>query len=331
MQVQGNLSFSDVDLAQTYRVVSTAAVLTAPTAFAIFGNETIAKAESTPVDGVLDAVARALAASDSPIQPEQVVEESIIAREGLPLNPECVTRAMAVQADVCSRSLSRTARKAVGGAESMALSVRAEGTASFEGVYSLSSSLQRAGNATAASSIAQEFTEEVGPTFGLQVSWTSKPGTTHMELSYKQQALQFAAGIDFRQLGCNESGVETSQCPADGDTVTTTIGFGPRDDPSMRSESVVKTTIEAVPSCTHSVGQSSLQPGEEIVGKATVALLAFAHDLDGLPIRSTQAYVEFKWDGTVLPFRWSAGTAEFRVDVFPAAVALCSGVCCRVE
>jgi hypothetical protein len=97
--------------------------------------------------------------------------------------------------------------------------------------------------------------------------------------------------------------------------VTTTIGFVSRADPSVRGESVVKTTIEAVPSCSHSVGQSSVQAGEEIVGKAAVALYAFANDLDGLPIRYTQADEEFKWDGTVLLFKWSAGT----VDVFPSA------------
>jgi hypothetical protein len=215
----------------------------------------------------------------------------------------------------------------------MALSVRAEGSAAFEGVYKVNSALHRKDNATAASSIEQEFTSEVGPAFGLQLSWTNESGATHMNLSYKLQALQFAAGIDFRQLGCNESGVETSQCPADGDTVTTTIGFGPRDDPSVRSESVVKTTIEAVPSCTHSVGQSSVHAGEEIVGKATVALYAFANDLDGLPIRYTQADVEFKWDGTVLPIKWSAGTVESGSTSFlpHRAVALRSGVCCRVE
>ena len=329
VQVMGNASLSDVDLTRTYRVVSTAALLTAPSAFAIWGNETVSKAQSTPYEGMLDAVERALA---SGMQPEPVTEESIVASKGPPpLNPACVARATAVQTDVSTRSLSRTARKALGDRASMVLNVRAEGSAAFEGVYKVNSALHRKDNATAASSIEQEFTSEVGPTFGLQLSWTNESGATRIGLSYKQQALQFAAGIDFRQLGCNESGVETSQCPADGDTVTTTIGFASRDDPSVQSESVVKTTIEAVPSCTHSVGQSSLQAGEEIVGKATVPLLAFANDLDRLPIRYTQAYVEFKWDGTVLPFKRSAGTAEFRVDVFPAAVALCSGVCCRVE
>jgi hypothetical protein len=189
----------------------------------------------------------------------------------------------------------------------MVLSVRAEGSAAFEGVYKVNSALHRKDNATAVSSIEEEFTSEVGPTFGLQLRWTNESGATHVALSYKQQALQFATGIDFRQLGCNESGVEISQCPADGDTVTTTIGFASRDDPSVKGESVVKTTIEAVPSCTHSVGQSSLQVGEEIVGRATVALNAFAYDLDALPIRYTQAEVEFKWDGTVLPYKWSPG------------------------
>ena len=317
VQVTGKESLSDVDLTRTYRVVSTAALLTAPSAFAIWGNETVSKAQSTPYEGMLDAVERALA---SGMQPEPVTEESIVTSKGpLPLNPECVARATAVQTDVSTRSLSRTARKALGGRASMALSVRAEGSTAFEGVYKVNSALHRKDNATAASSSEQEFTSEVGPTFGLQLSWTNESGATRMALSYKQQTLQFAAGIDFRQLGCNESGVETSQCPADGDTVTTTIGFASRDDPSVRSESVVKTTIEAVPSCTHSVGQSSVHAGEEIVGKASVALYAFANDLDGLPIRYTQADVEFKWDGTVLPFKWSAGTGRIRVAVFPSA------------
>ena len=56
--MMGNASLSDVDLTRTYRVVSTAALLTAPSAFAIWGNETVSKAQSTPYEGVLDAVER---------------------------------------------------------------------------------------------------------------------------------------------------------------------------------------------------------------------------------------------------------------------------------
>ncbi len=80
-------------------------------------------------------------------------------------------------------------------------------------------------------------------------------------------------------------------------------------------------------------GAVSVQTGEEIVGKATVALFAFANDLDGLPIRYTQADVEFKWDGTVLPFKWSAGTVEsWSTSFLPhPAVALRSGMRCRVK
>ena len=126
VQVVGNTSLSAFDLSQTYRLMSTASALTAPSAIAILGNETVSKAESTPVEGILDAVAASLA---SGMQPQRVTEASIVARKGLPLNPECATKATAVQSDVCTRSLSRTARKAVGGTESMTLSVRAEGSA----------------------------------------------------------------------------------------------------------------------------------------------------------------------------------------------------------
>ncbi len=50
MQVAGNASLSDVVLSHTYRVISTAALLAGPSAFAILGNETIRKAESTSVE-----------------------------------------------------------------------------------------------------------------------------------------------------------------------------------------------------------------------------------------------------------------------------------------
>ena len=88
MQVMGKESLSDVDLTRTYRVVSTAAVLTSPSAFAIWGNETVSKAQSTPYEGMLDAVEQSLAGG---MQPEPVTEDSIVASKGPPpLNPECV-------------------------------------------------------------------------------------------------------------------------------------------------------------------------------------------------------------------------------------------------
>jgi hypothetical protein len=321
VQVVGNTSLSAFDLSQTYRLMSTASALTAPSAIAILGNETVSKAESTPVEGILDAVAASLA---SGMQPQRVTEASIVARKGLPLNPECATKATAVQSDVCTRSLSRTARKAVGGTESMTLSVRAEGSAAFEGMYVINSSLIRAGDAAVASSVEQEFTSKASPTFGLQLSWANESGTTGVDLSFNQQAVQFASGIGFRQLGCNEAGVVGSQCPADGDTVITTFRFGPRSDTRVRSESVVMTNIQAVPSCSHSVGQCSLQAGAEIIGKATVELYVFAYDLDGLPIRYTQAAVEFSWDGSVLPFKWSLGVID---RVFCVSPLLAKSAC----
>ena len=321
MQVVGNTSLSAVDLSQTYRLMSTASALTAPSAIAILGNETVSKAEYTPVEGILDAVAASLA---SGMQPQRVTAASIVARKGLPLNPECATKATAVQSDVCTRSLSRTARKAVGGTESMTLSVRAEGSAAFEGMYVINSSLIRAGDTAVASSVEQEFTSKASPTFGLQLSWANESGTTGVDLSFNQQAVQFASGIGFRQLGCNESGVVGSQCPADGDTVITTFRFGPRSDARVRSESVVVTNIQAVPSCSHSLGQCSLQAGAEIIGKATVELYVFAYDLDGLPIRYTQAAVEFSWDGSVLPFKWSLGVID---RVFCVSPLLAKSAC----
>ena len=278
----GNTSLSAVDLTQTYRLMSTAALLTGSSAFAILGNETIRKAESTTVEvpdlivqpgmlkgqsypvtvqGILDAVAASLA---SGMQPEPVREASIVASKGLPLNPECVTKATALQTDVCSRSLSRAAVKGIGEIQSMTLSVRAEGTAAYDGVYVVNSSLRRAGNATATSSVEQEFTSAAtaAPSFGLQIGWANESGATRVDLSYNQQAVQFASAIRFQQLGCDESGVEASQCPADGDTVTATIRFGPRDDASVLSESTVTMGIEAKPSCSRSAAQSSLHVGQ---------------------------------------------------------------------
>jgi hypothetical protein len=214
------------------------------------------------VQGILDAVAASLT---SGVQPEGGPEASIVAGKGLPLNPQCVTKGTAVQTDVCSRSLSLAAVKGINDTHSMALSIRAEGTAAFDGVYVVNSSLRRAGNATATSSVEQEFTSvaAAAPSFGMQAGWANESGTSRVDLSYNQQAVQFASAIRFQQLGCDESGIEAvDQCPADGDTVTAIIRFGPRDDASVRSESTVQMRIEAVPSCDRSAAQCSLPAGQ---------------------------------------------------------------------
>ena len=212
------------------------------------------------MQGILDAVAASLT---SGVQIEAGLEASIVAGKGLPLNPQCVTKATAVQTDVCSRSLSLAAVKGINDTHSIALSIRAEGSTAFDGVYVVNSSLRRAGNATATSSVEQEFTSAAtaAPSFGLQVGWANESGATRVDLSYNQQAVQFASAIRFQQLGCDESGVEASQCPADGDTVTATIRFGPRDDASVLSESTVTMGIEAKPSCSRSAAQCSLHVG----------------------------------------------------------------------
>jgi hypothetical protein len=67
-----------------------------------------------------------------------------------------------------------------------------------------------------------------------------------------------------------------------------------------------------------------LQAGAEIIGKATVELYVFAYDLDGLPIRYTQAAVEFSWDGSVLPFKWSLGVID---RVFCVSPLLAKSAC----
>ena len=67
--------------------------------------------------------------------------------------------------------------------------------------------------------------------------------------------------------------------------------------------------------------------GQEIVAKQPVDLSVYVYDLDGQPIRYTQAAVEFTWDGSILPVKWSSGRSDCfypRASSTPRSVATCA-------
>jgi hypothetical protein len=319
-QVAGNPEFS---LTNTYRILTTAALLNTPGSSEILGNESVASANledrfGTTSTGLQDSIIISLMAGK---QPERSGEESVFARAGTPLNPLCERLETSVHTTLCSRSIQRTATKD-SGTEALMLDVRVEGTDPFVGEYIVKSSLEREafgpdGAAHNVSSTEELFQNEAVSAFSQILSWNDAAGATSANLSSSMRAVHLEQAILLEQRGCNESGLHIDLCPADGDTITTGIRFTSMSDVRVSSEAMVITKVQALPSCEQSVAAIGTGDVSDVSEDSDLHVCVFASDADGLPIRFTRADLEITWDNSSLPISWARGSSEYIAVVPP--------------
>jgi hypothetical protein len=236
---------------QLYRVVSTESMLKSAWSVDVLKNQTLNALFTFPPEGITDAIEELLASNHSKLEP--IAGGDIFEREGPPLSPKCRVAGTTVEARICigTSALARTTSK--GEQEELGLSINAEGVESFEASYMVSTSLRRAGNATFESSVTQELKGEAISAFGQLVRWknVSAPATL-VTLSYEQQSFQSSNDIIVEQQWCHEVRAEmsTSVCPADGDTLVTSIRFGSSRNTTIKPDEVqIETNVKAAISC----------------------------------------------------------------------------------
>ena len=99
LSVWGSLGYMRVQIenqafapTEVYRLITTATLLTSTASQAILGNETVASAFLSPLDGIVDAVADAIMAETQTVAPTPTLEALVGIRdsEGPPLNTACI-------------------------------------------------------------------------------------------------------------------------------------------------------------------------------------------------------------------------------------------------
>ena len=186
LQVAGSTDFAPTD---TYRILTTAALLNTPGFAEIIGNESMASANVVALamstsTGLQDAIYVGLLAGE---QPERSAEESIFENKGKALNPLCERLETSVYTTLCSRSIQRMATKS-SGSDALMLDVRVEGTDAFVGEYVVKSSLEREvfdrdGVASNMSSSEERFQTDAVSAFSQYLTWRGAAGATHANLS----------------------------------------------------------------------------------------------------------------------------------------------------
>ncbi len=319
LQVAGHTDFAPTD---TYRILTTAALLNTPGFAEIIGNASMASANVVALamstsTGLQDAIYVGLLAGE---QPERSAEESIFENKGKALNPLCERLETSVHATLCSRSIQRTAIKS-SGSEALMLDVRIEGTDAFVGEYIVKSSLEREvfdrdGVARNMSSSEERFQTDAVSAFSQYLTWSDTAGATHANLSTSMRAVQFEHAILFEQRGCNESGLQLEYCPADGDTITTAIRFISTSDVSVGSEAVVITKVQALPSCERSTAALVASAGQVDPSTESVRLEAQLLDVDALPITVSRPKVVVVWANKTFPLeRTVARSSRFSWEI----------------
>jgi hypothetical protein len=101
-------------------------------------------------------------------------------------------------------------------------------------------------------------------------------------------------------------------CVADGDTIETVLELA--SDDGLRSAVRITTVVHALISCDHS--KIWIEYDLDRVPTSTEMRVHLeAYDVDKLPISSSQAPVEFRFDSQLLSQRWSAGSNEYLAEV----------------
>jgi hypothetical protein len=120
---------------------------------------------------------------------------------------------------------------------------------------------------------------------------------------------------------CNDS-IGKDDCPADGDTLITSIRFGS----SSNTVTLVPTEVRIVTEVQAAVSCERTKPTVRVVANtdldsilpaAPLSVHLLAMDMDDQPIRFSRAELVLTWDGVAVPFEWLRGLSEYSWHIPP--------------
>ena len=246
------------------------------------------------------------------------VGEGLQDRPGVVADGRLCQQSTRVDLLVQSKTIILKAQKPSNYSEKLAVTVRAEGEATFAVQYSLGithisgsdDNRTTRGNATWPSLHDQQLSLD-----GFVITW-DKPPSDEAEVHLDRDTAQFTASkLHTLRVSLDCGGGKL--CIADGDRIETVMHIGAPSDPSsMRSEVRFITDVEALVSCERTSSQVWVERDvRDLPPHTPFRVRLTAVDVDGLPVSFTRADIRFLFDNKSLPVQWNWGSNEYAAVV----------------
>ncbi len=197
-------------------------------------------------------------------------------------------RPLAVAATLATRTVTMTLTKPTLVNESLQVSVQADGEAKFTGTYTGRSVLVRRNGDRA------DFPSEQ------VISWSRDSVTVPLDAKAGVFTSRIIREFTVR-LECARD-AHAQLCPADGDTIETSITFSSTTDASVYDTALLRSEVEATPSCSWTTVRLTPDGGVLPHNAPDLAVMVMLADVDGFPINFTDPDgLQVSWTGPGAP------------------------------